>query len=130
MTLRTITIDDSTHKVVPLEPTNEMLEGAFNAITAADEHFHLGIEARLYDFMISAAPEYSDDSLHQEPEKKFSTSCLEKGKIYNHSYLGRMEYLGTDTYFGEFTFKFYHFRDWQTRYFKPDRVETEFVISE
>lgn len=60
MTLRTITFDDSTHKLVPLEPTNEMLEGAFNSITAADEHFHLGIEARLYSFMIAAAPEYQD----------------------------------------------------------------------
>ena len=60
MTLRTITFDDSTHKLMPLEPSNEMLEGAFNSITASDEHFHLGIEARLYSFMIAAAPEYQD----------------------------------------------------------------------
>ena len=60
MTLRTITFDGSIYKLVPLEPSNEMLEGAFNSITAADEHFHLGIEARLYSFMIAAAPEYQD----------------------------------------------------------------------
>jgi len=63
MTLRTVTFDDSSHKIVPLEPTEEMLEHAFNEITASDEHTELGVEQRLYWTFINRAPEY------QEPTK-------------------------------------------------------------
>ena len=114
MTLRTITFDDSIYKLVPLEPTELMIN---------DGEVFASNATLCYMDMIAAAPEY------QEPEKKFNTSILEKGKIYEHIYLGNMEYLGTDTYFGDFTFMFYHFRDKQTRYFKPDRVESEFITS-
>lgn len=62
MTLRTVTYDTATHKIVPLMPTNEMLERAFNEITASDEHTELGVEQRLYLTFIERAPEY------QEPE--------------------------------------------------------------
>lgn len=62
MTLRTVTYDDSKFKIVPLEPTHEMLERAFNEITASDDHTELGVEQRLYWTFIERAPEY------QEPE--------------------------------------------------------------
>lgn len=63
MTLRTVTYDTATHKIVPIEPTNEMLEHSFNEITASDDHTELGAEQRLYWTFISRAPEY------QEPTK-------------------------------------------------------------
>lgn len=63
MTLRTATYDDSKFKIVPIEPTNEMLEHVFNEINASDEHTELGVEQRLYCTFISRAPDY------QEPTK-------------------------------------------------------------
>ena len=62
MTLRTITIDDATHKVVPLIPTVEMMTDCFEGIGLSDAHSPYGVEEHVYSKMIAAAPEY------QEPE--------------------------------------------------------------
>ena len=63
MTLRTVTYDTATHKIVPIDPTEAMLEHAFDEITSSDEHSPLGVEQRLYLTFIERAPEY------QEPTK-------------------------------------------------------------
>lgn len=56
MTLRTVTYDDSTHKLVPLEPTDEM--------RFQTTHVHNDIEeATILEMLrvaIAAAPEYQD----------------------------------------------------------------------
>ena len=58
MTLRTVTYDTATHKIVPLEPTNAQ-------ITSVNDHHEGGyyLPVSLYLAMIAAAPEY------QEPTK-------------------------------------------------------------
>lgn len=60
MTLRTITFDDSTHKLVPLEPTVEMMTGCFDGISLSDAHSPYGVEDHVYSKMIAAAPEYQE----------------------------------------------------------------------
>jgi len=51
MTIRTIQYDDTTHKVVPIEPTKEMLEAGWEGMGYGT---HL---ANAYRGMLSAAPE-------------------------------------------------------------------------
>lgn len=63
MTLRTVTYDDSKFKIVPLEPTVEMMNGCFDGISLSDAHSPYGVEEHVYSKMIEAAPEY------QEPTK-------------------------------------------------------------
>ena len=60
MTLRTITFDDSTHKLVPIIPTVEMMTGCFDGISLSDAHSPYGVEEHVYLKMIAAAPEYQD----------------------------------------------------------------------
>ena len=62
MTLRTITFDDSTHKLVPLEPTVEMMTGCFDGISLSDAHSPYGVEDHVYSKMIAAAPECQEGS--------------------------------------------------------------------
>ena len=60
MTLRTITFDDSTHKLVPREPTDEMILAVPSAKILHQTHDLIASE---YKVMIASAPEY------QEPAK-------------------------------------------------------------
>ena len=55
MTLRTVTYDDSTHKIVPIEPTELMIN---------DGDVFASNATLCYRDMIAAAPEY------QEPKSK------------------------------------------------------------
>ena len=75
MTLRTVTYDDSTHKIVPIDPTEEMIQQGCMA-QARDEHatyedwwntHSSGVSriirdliAKDYRAMIAAAPEYQE----------------------------------------------------------------------
>lgn len=63
MTLRTVTYDTATHKIVPIEPTVEMMTDCFDGISLSDAHSPYGVEEHVYSKMIAAAPEY------QEPKK-------------------------------------------------------------
>jgi len=55
MTLRTVTYDTATHKIVPIEPT-------YAQITSANDHHEGGyyLPVSLYKSMIAAAPEHQD----------------------------------------------------------------------
>lgn len=44
-------------KFVPLNPTREMMEGAFDNISLSDAHSPFGVEEHVWDFMLSRAPE-------------------------------------------------------------------------
>lgn len=63
MTLRTVTYDTATHKIVPIIPTVEMMTGCFDGISLSDAHSPYGVEEHVYSKMIEAAPVY------QEPTK-------------------------------------------------------------
>ena len=63
MTLRTITYDTATHKLVPREPTFEMLEDAYDiseTFLLSDGKKLIRSALQAYKAMISAAPEYQD----------------------------------------------------------------------
>lgn len=62
MTRRTITFDDSTHKLVPLEPTEEMRKAC------SRDRYWCEIDKE-WEVMIAAAPEYCDKSLNQDTKK-------------------------------------------------------------
>lgn len=62
MTLRTVTYNPATHKIVPRAPTVEMMTDCFEGISLSDAHSQYGVEEHVYSKMIAAAPEY------QEPE--------------------------------------------------------------
>jgi len=55
MTLRTVTYDTATHKIVPIEPTDAQ-------ITSANDYHEGGyyLPVSLYKSMIAAAPEYKE----------------------------------------------------------------------
>ena len=61
MTIQTVTYDDATHKVVPIEPTNEM---AMAAVTSVKRFlglcFHTERARDGYKAMLAAAPELPD----------------------------------------------------------------------
>lgn len=57
----TVTFDPATHKLMPINPENEMLEGAFAGITYSDEHSYLGVERHIYDYWMLAAPELGSE---------------------------------------------------------------------
>lgn len=70
MTLRTITFDDSTHKIVPREPTEAMNKAGYTAqdfwhsVQCDNERERaFSFSMPCYKAMIAAAPEY------QEPEQ-------------------------------------------------------------
>ncbi len=54
MTIRTATYDTATHKIVPIEPTEEMKRALFINLVHADD------ESRVIKSVIAAAPEYKD----------------------------------------------------------------------
>ena len=67
MTLRTITFDDSTHKLVPLEPTQEMNRAGYYAEDFWPSYRCDNFKEKCFSFsmprykaMIAAAPEYQD----------------------------------------------------------------------
>ena len=72
MTLRIVTYDDSTHKIVPIEPTNEMINKPDVQVGLSDwaGHQYSATNSEcenIYKAMIEAAPEY------QEPETEHAT---------------------------------------------------------
>jgi hypothetical protein len=54
MTLRTVTYDTATHKIVPLEPTTDMRRALFINLVHADD------ESNVIKAVLAAAPEYQE----------------------------------------------------------------------
>ena len=62
MTLSTVTYDDSTHKICPIECTDDQAEAITKVVNVCG-----GISESIYNSAIAAAPEY------QEPEHPLDT---------------------------------------------------------
>lgn len=81
MTLRTITFDDSTHKLVPREPTEDQLlimhERNYDMRNCAWFDKWLTI----YKTGIEASPEYCDKSLYQEPDSQIAKQAERYEKV-------------------------------------------------
>lgn len=72
MTLRTITFDDSTHKLVPIIATSEMVHTC-RLHHEGDEY----LPYSLYASMIEAAPEYQEPELRDISEQEIQDSKLQ-----------------------------------------------------
>lgn len=59
MTLRTITFDDSTHKIVPRELSDEMLRSTLGDIGFFNSEY-IAVLKRKYCALVEAAPEYQE----------------------------------------------------------------------
>lgn len=69
--IKTVTFDDATHKIVPIEPTEKQYVEAQKMLEFSDEYCHNYFakdftEGDLYKAMIAAAPEY----VSAQPEYK------------------------------------------------------------
>lgn len=65
MTLRTVTYDTATHKIVPIQPTTQIIQAAFDQNRSRKETkavipfgYELYLLGEAYLTMVSAAPEY------------------------------------------------------------------------
>jgi hypothetical protein len=56
--MRTVTFDEKTHAIVPIEPSIEMMDGAFDNINGSSAHSEFGVTEHIWDFMLKAAPPY------------------------------------------------------------------------
>jgi NOL1/NOP2/fmu family ribosome biogenesis protein len=59
--MKTVTFDETKWKLVPLEPTYEMLDGAYEGISLSTAHTNHGVEAHVYHAFISRAPEHKEE---------------------------------------------------------------------
>ena len=93
MTLRTITFDDSIYKLVPLEPSNEMLDASWK-YHSSSKYAECVLpddvtDAECYKAMIAAAPEGEKPSCRQCGAQAGNGHCL--GDIFNCSDLAAPE---------------------------------------
>jgi len=63
MTLRTVTYDTATHKIVPIEPTEKQLEAFDDWCQGRELNMHWTTLAIVLKRLIAAAPEYKEIEL-------------------------------------------------------------------